>query len=71
MNADRANNAFLPLLKSQSVLRAEKIEICKTLIRPVAKYGAESWALNEGIAKKLATFERKVLRRMCGGVKVK
>ena len=70
INANRANYAFLPLLKSHSVLRAEKIEIYKTLIRPVATYGAESWALNEDIVKQLATFERKVLRRMFGGIKV-
>jgi hypothetical protein len=36
----------------------------------VATYRAESWALNEDIAKRLATFERKVLRRMFGGIKV-
>jgi hypothetical protein len=32
-----------PLLKSQSVIRAEKIKICKTIIRPVATYRAESY----------------------------
>jgi hypothetical protein len=32
----------------------------------VATYGAESWILNKGIAKWLATFERKVLKRMFG-----
>ena len=32
-NANRADYALLPVLKSQSVLRAEKIKICKTLIR--------------------------------------
>jgi hypothetical protein len=37
---------------------------------PVAKYGAKSWTLNKDIAKRLATFERKVLRRMSGGIKV-
>jgi hypothetical protein len=31
-----------PLLKSQSVLRAEKIKIYKTIIRPVATYRAGS-----------------------------
>jgi hypothetical protein len=36
----------------------------------VATYRAESWALNEDIVKQLATFERKVLRRMFGGIKV-
>jgi hypothetical protein len=66
MNANGAY-AVRPLLKSQSVLRVEKVKISKTLIRPVATYGAESWTLNKDIAKWLATFERKVLRRMFGG----
>jgi len=35
-------------------------------MRPVAKYGAESWILNKGTAKRLAAFEIKVLRIMFG-----
>jgi len=70
MNANRGNYAFLPVPNSQSVLRAEKTEICKTLIRPAATDGAESWALNEDVAKRLTAFERKVLRRMFGGIRV-
>jgi hypothetical protein len=31
---------------------------------------AESWMLNKDITKQRATLERKVLRKMCGGVKV-
>ena len=68
--ANRSYYALLPLVKGQSLLRAEKINICKTLITPVATYGAESWMLNKGIAKRLATFERKVLKRIFGGMKV-
>jgi hypothetical protein len=70
MNANRAYYAILPLVKSQSILRAEKINIYKTSITLVATYGAESWMLNKGIAKCLATFERKVLKRIFGGRKV-
>ena len=55
MNANRAYYALLRLLKSQVVLTAEKIKIYKTLIRLVASYGAEYWALN----KDIATLERK------------
>ena len=33
--------ALLSLLKNQSVLRAEKLKMYKTLIKPVAIYGAE------------------------------
>jgi len=36
----------------------------------VATYGAESWLLNKDVAKWLAVFERKVLRRMFGRIKV-
>jgi hypothetical protein len=36
----------------------------------VATYGAKSWALNNCIVEWLATFERRVLRRMSGGFKV-
>jgi hypothetical protein len=64
MNANGAYYAVQPLLKDQSVLRVEKVQICKTLIRPMATYGAESWTLNKYIAKRLATYERKVIRRM-------
>jgi hypothetical protein len=34
----------------------------------VTPYRAESWTLNKDIAKWLAAFERKVLRRMLGGM---
>jgi uncharacterized protein involved in tellurium resistance len=47
-NANRAYNALLSLLKSQSVRRAEKVKIYKTLIRPVVTYGAEAWTLLKG-----------------------
>jgi len=33
-------------------------------------YGAEFWTLNKDIAKRLATLEKNVLRRMFGGIKV-
>ena len=33
-------------------------------LRPGAIYGAESWVLNEDIAKRLATFEINILRKI-------
>jgi hypothetical protein len=69
-NANRPYYELLPLPKSQSTCRAEKIKICKTLIRPVATHGPESWTLNKDIIIRLAVFETKVLRRMFGGIKV-
>jgi hypothetical protein len=43
----RAYYVFLPPLKSQSVLTTENIKMYKTLIEPVAAYGAESWTANK------------------------
>jgi len=62
--------ALIPPLKSQTIVTTEKINSCKTLIGPVATYGAESWTTNKDIAKQLATSERNVLRIMLGGIKV-
>jgi hypothetical protein len=64
-------NVLVPLLESRSVFRAgkKKKNFYKTVIRPVATDGAASWALNKDIAIWLATFERKVLRRMFGRIK--
>jgi hypothetical protein len=36
----------------------------------VATYGSEPWTLNKDIAKRLAASERKVLRRIFGGIKL-
>ena len=62
-NANEEYYALLPLLKGQSVLKAEKIKIYKTLIRPVATYGAESWALNKDIAKEMDAFGWKIRKK--------
>jgi hypothetical protein len=35
----------------------------------VTTYGAESWTLNKDIAKRLATFEKKILKELSGEVK--
>jgi hypothetical protein len=40
----------------------------KRLIRPVTPPRAESWTPNKDIAEWPAAFERKVLRRMFGGI---
>jgi hypothetical protein len=42
----------------------------KTLIRPVAAYGADSWTTTKDIANQLATSERKVIGIMFGEIKV-
>lgn len=69
-NTNRTYYALHPLLMSQSVLRAEKTECYMTLIGPVATYGAELGTVNKDIAKQLAAFEWRVLRRISGGITV-
>jgi len=48
----------------------KKIKIYRTLTKPVETYRAESWTLNTDIAKWLDAFDRRVLRKMFGGIKV-
>jgi hypothetical protein len=57
-------------LKSQYVYRNTKIIIYKTLIRPIITYGAEAWTMSSEISKRLAVFERKVLRKILGAIKI-
>ena len=48
--------------------RATKFRLYKTLIRPVACYVAETWALSEMDANKVRIFERRIVRRIYGAV---
>jgi len=46
-----------------------KLQIYRTMVRPVVIYGSESWTLSMEEEIALAVFERKILRKICGPVK--
>ncbi|KAL4113550.1 hypothetical protein QTP88_017159 [Uroleucon formosanum] len=55
-----------PLLKSKLISWKTKITLYKVLIRPVALYACGAWATTVTDENRLATFERKVLRKIFG-----
>ena len=55
-------------MKSKNISRNIKTLFCKTLIRPVLAYGAETWVLSKQGEHRLSIFERKILRRIYGPV---
>uniref|UniRef100_A0A8D8WVA9 Craniofacial development protein 2 n=1 Tax=Cacopsylla melanoneura TaxID=428564 RepID=A0A8D8WVA9_9HEMI len=66
----RAYYANINLLKSKLLNRTAKMQIYKTLIRPIVTYAGETWTLTEADKERLRRFERKVVRKIYGGVKV-
>jgi hypothetical protein len=56
------------MLKSKIISRRSKLQIYKTLIRPVMTRGAETWTLPAAEENALGRFERKVLRKIYGPV---
>jgi hypothetical protein len=56
------------MLKSKIIKRSAKMQIYKTVIRPVVTYGSETWTLTK-CDENLRIFERKILRKIYGLIK--
>jgi len=65
---NKAYYANLQMLKSKIISRRPKLQIYKTLIRPVVTCGAETWTLTAAEENALKRFERKVLGKIYGSV---
>jgi hypothetical protein len=56
--------AVMRLFRSLLLSRSTKIQLCKTLIRPVVSYGAETWTMTKKEEQALLVFERKIFTRI-------
>jgi len=64
-----ANNDYSSLqtiFRSKQIHRNNTIRLYKTLIKPILCYGSVTWTLTQTSEQMLNTFERKILRRICG-----
>jgi len=57
------------LVNSRIISRNSKLQIYRTLVRPVVTYGSESWTLTMEEERALAVFKRKILLKIYGPVK--
>lgn len=65
---NRCLYAVQDLLKSKVTSRRTKINIYKTIIRPVVMYGCEAWTLTAANEERLRVFERRILRKIYGPI---
>jgi hypothetical protein len=54
------------LVKNKDLNTASKLQIYKTIIRPIVTYGHETWAMPVTEQNSLRVFERRVLRKIYG-----
>jgi len=69
MMGNKAYYANRQLVNSSLISRSSKLQIYRTLVRPVVTYGSELWALTMEEDRALAVYERKTLRKIYGPVK--
>ena len=62
-----ANKKFL---KNKDLNAASKLQIYKSIIRPIVTYGCETWAVTVTEQNRLLIFERRVLRKIYGPTQI-
>jgi len=48
--------------------KAVKIKIYRMMVKPVVVFGSRTWAVTEMDMERLSSWEREILRRICGPV---
>ena len=66
MMGHKAYYANRQLVNSSLISRSSKLQIYRTLVRPVVTCGSESWTLTMEEERALAVCERKILRKIYG-----
>ena len=56
------------LLKNKDLNAASKLQIHKSIIRPIVTYGCETWAMTVTDQNRLLVFERRLLIKIYGPV---
>lgn len=69
-SANRAWFLHLKIFRSSLLSKKLKLNIYRTLIRPVLSYGSEIWTLKTSDINQLLCFERKILRKIFGPVEI-
>jgi hypothetical protein len=65
---NKANFANNELFRNKLISRSTKMQIYRTILRPVVTYGSETWTLPTTEENSLRIFERKILRKPYGPV---
>jgi hypothetical protein len=65
---NRCYYTFGKVMKTRAINKNLKLQIYKTIIRPVVTYGCETWTLTHQNEQRLRIFERKILRKIFGPV---
>ena len=55
--------------QSRYVNKSSKLQLYRTVMRPIVTYASETWVLKGNIIQKLPVFERKILRGIFGPTK--
>ncbi|XP_018561479.1 uncharacterized protein LOC108903698 [Anoplophora glabripennis] len=65
-----AAGMFSRFLKAKNITRATKVQVYQTILRPTVTYACKTWTMRKKEESKLEVWERKILRKIFGGIKV-